>query len=336
MKILKIVLLSVLTITVILIGYVYSLTFQPEGRLDWGQALFLKLAGSSEEQIESLKKMSIEERSHFTDGVPFSLENLEVDTIKITPDSIRAFILKPKNLTGNNRVILYFHGGAFVLPWTTLSMSYATLLAHSFNAIVVGVDYRVAPEYPFPTPNNDCFSALLWTIQNIYQWGGNPNELILAGESAGATLATTTAIRANKEHIENVKYQILDCPVSYVPNSTEAYIKFKRGYFLEESFMVFGIDSYLPNSSDHTNPLAMPFYEDSLSNLAPAIVITSEFDPLRDTGRDYVKKLKEAQIPTQHIEMKGMLHNMPGPFNLSDRVKLYQDIAKKLNGAIQN
>lgn len=336
MKILKIVLLSVLTISVILIGYVYSLTFRPEGRLDWGQALFLKLAGTNEQQIESLKKMTIEERSHFIDDVPLSLENLEVDTVKITPDSLRVFIVKPKNLPRNSRVILYYHGGAFVLPWTNLAMTYATLLSQSFNAIVVGVDYRVAPEYPFPTPNNDSYSALLWTIQNIHKWGGNPNELILAGESAGATLATTTAIRANKEHIENVKYQILDCPVSYIPYSTDAYMKFKQGYFLEESFMVFGINSYLPNPSDHTNPLAMPFYEDSLSNLAPAIVITCEFDPLRDTGRDYVNKLKEAQIPTQHIEMKGMLHSMPGPFNLSDRVKLYQDIAKKLNGSIQS
>ena len=238
-------------------------------------------------------------------------------------------------MTQNRPVIIYFHGGAFVLPWTNLSMTYATLLAYSFNAIVIGIDYRVAPEYPFPTPNNDCYSALLWTIQNARKWGGNPDQIILAGESAGATLAATTAIRASKENIANVKYQILDCPVSYIPYETEAYKKFKRGYFLEESFIVFGVNSYLPNTTDYSNPLAMPFYEENLLKLAPAIVVSCEFDPLRDTGNDYAKKLANAEISISHMEMKGMLHNMSGPLNQFDRAKLYGEMAKKINNSLR-
>ncbi|OOG73061.1 hypothetical protein B0E43_14145 [Algoriphagus sp. A40] len=299
--------------------------------MDWGQALFLKLAGDNDEQIGLLKKMTVQQRSHFTDAVPYNTSGLNIDTLRITKDSLTVFIYKPQDLPKNSPVIVYFHGGAFVLPWTNVSVTYATRLAHSFNAIVVGVDYRVAPEHPFPTPNDDCYATLLWTIQNIEKWEGNPNQLIVAGESAGATLATTVAIKAKKEHLTNIKYQLLDCPVAYIPFKTDAYQKFKDGYFLEESEMFFGVESYLPNEADYTNPLAMPYYADSLSNLPPAFVITCEFDPLRDTGRDYAKKLSDAKIPTVHKEMKGMLHCIPGPFNEMDRTKLYNEIANEIN-----
>ena len=334
MKILKIISILILTVFLISVGYIYSLTFQPEGRMDWGQALFLKVVGDNAEQIELLKKMTVQQRSHFTDAVPINTTGLNVDTLKITNDSLTVFIFKPKHLPKNSPVIVYFHGGAFVLPWTNVSVTYATRLAHSFNAIVVGVDYRVAPEHPFPIPNNDCYATLLWTIQNIEKWGGNPHQIVVAGESAGATLAATVAIKAREEHLTNIKYQLLDSPVTYIPFNTNAYKKFKRGYFLEETEMRFGIESYLPNEVDYTNPLAMPYYSENLSNLPPAVVITNEFDPLKDTGRDYAKKLAEAKTSTTYKEMKGMVHCIPGPFNEKDRTELYNQIAKEFNLAI--
>ncbi|WP_299754120.1 alpha/beta hydrolase [uncultured Pontibacter sp.] len=331
MKTLKITFILILTASLISVGYIYSLTFQPEGRLDWGQVLFLKMVGDNDEQIALLKKMNVQQRSHFIDALPFNTAGLTIDTLEITNDSLTVFIFKSQHLTKNSPVIVYFHGGAFVLPWTNLSVTYASRLANSFNAIVVGVDYRVAPEHPFPTPNNDCYATLLWTIQNIEKWEGNPNQIIIAGESAGATLATTVAIKAKEENLTNIKYQLLDCPVSYIPFKTDAYQKFKRGYYLEETEMLFGVESYLPNKADYTNPLAMPYYAVNLSNLPPAYVITTEFDPLRDTGRDYVRKLKEANVPTIHKEVKGMLHCIPGPLNEKDRTKLYNQIAKEIN-----
>lgn len=335
MKILKTIFISILAAVLLSVGYVYALTFQPEGRLDWGQALFLKLIGDNDEQVASLKNMTVQQRSHFIDDLPFNTTGLTIDTLKITPDSLTVFVFKPQHLPENSPVVVYFHGGAFILPWTNLSVTYATRLARSFNAIVVGVDYRVAPEHPFPTPNNDCYATLLWTIQNIKKWGGNPDQLILAGESAGATFATTVAIRAREEKLTNIKYQLLDCPVTYVPFETDAYQKFKSGYFLEETEMLFGLESYLPNKADYTNPLAMPYHADNLLDLPPAFVITSEFDPLRDTGRDYAKKLTEASVPTIHKEMKGMLHCIPGPLNEKDRIALYNQAAREFSDAKQ-
>lgn len=327
MKLIKYISLFLLTAIIVMVGYIYSLTFTSEGRLDWGQALFLKMIGKQDGQIERIKKMTVLERSHLSDGIPIDLTGFSVDTLRITADSLETYIFKPQNFTKNSPVVIYYHGGAFVLPWDNHCVSYATRLSNLFNAVVVGVDYRVAPEHPFPIPNNDCFATFLWTIENINKWGGNPNQIIMAGESAGATLAATVAIKAQKQHLTNIKYQILECPSTYIPDNTEAYKKFKYGYFLEKSIMDYALGCYLPNKTDHTNPLALPFYADSLSNLPPAFIATCEFDPIKDTGRDYAEKLKNAKVPTTYIELEGLIHCIPGPFNESDRVSLYKKVA---------
>jgi len=328
MKIIKYILLIVLFAIIGIGGYVYYLTYTPQGRLKWGQALFLKLSASDNvsEIADRLKTMTVLERSHFIDQMPINLEGLSVDTLKITSDSLTTYIFKPKVFDKSSPVIIYYHGGAFVLPWTNLSVSYATRLSKLYNAIVVAVDYRVAPEHPFPIPNNDCFATFLWTISNIEKWGGNPSNIIVAGESAGATFASLVAIKAKQENLTNIKYQILECPAGYSPFKTTAYQKFKIGYYLQEPEMQYAIESYLPNEVDRTNPLAFPFYADSLSNLPPAYIIICEFDPLKDTGKEFAEKLKNAKVPTFLKEMKGMVHSIPGPFNEKDRENLYREI----------
>ncbi len=328
MKIIKYISLIVVLAIIGIIGYVYFLTFTPHGRLDWGQAVFLKITATDNvsDMADRIKKMTVLERSHLIDQVPINLEGVTVDTLKITDDSLTTYLFKPKNFDKNSPVIIYYHGGAFVLPWTNLSVSYATRLSNLYHAIVVAVDYRVAPEHPFPIPNDDCYATFLWTIPNIEKWGGNPNNIIVAGESAGATFASLVAIKAKQQKLNNIKYQILECPATYSPFKTTAYQKFKIGYYLQEPEMQYAVASYLTNEADHTNPLAFPFYSDSLADLPPAYIITSEFDPLKDTGRDYAEKLKNAKVQTIYKEMKGMVHCLPGPFNEKDRVILYNEI----------
>ncbi|GGF04489.1 alpha/beta hydrolase [Flavobacterium limi] len=328
MKTIKYILLFILFAIIGIVSYVYFLTHTPQGRLNWGQAVFLKLTATDDvsEIANKLKKMSVSERSHFIDQMPINLEGVSVDTLKITKDSLTAYIFKPKTFDKNSPVIIYYHGGAFILPWTNLSVSYATRFSKLHNAIVVAVDYRVAPEHAFPIPNNDCFATFLWTISTIKKWGGSPDNIIVAGESAGATFASLVAIKAKQENFTNIKYQILECPAAYSPFETQAYNHFKIGYYLQEPEMKYAIASYLPNVVDRTNPLAFPFYSDNLSNLPPAYIITCEFDPLKDTGKDFAKKLKSAKVPVVLKEMKGMLHSIPGPLNEKDRENLYNKV----------
>lgn len=325
MKILKYIFIFILLALLGIVTYLYSLTFSPNGRLDWGQALFLKM--NTGLNVQQLKKMTISERVHSADGVAINLDGLQIDTLKITADSLTTYIFKPKNLSQNSPVIVFFHGGGFTLPWTNICTVGASRFCRVFNTIVVAVDYRVAPEYPFPIPNNDCYATLLWTIANIKDWGGNPNQIVVAGLSAGATLAATVTIKAQQQHLTNIKYQILDCPVTYLPFKTNAYQKLQSGN-QEQEIDKYILESYLPNISDRSNPLALPYFADSLSNLPPAYVVTCEFDPIKDTGRDYAVKLKKARVPVIHQEMKGMGHSMAGPFNESDRVNLCRQIAE--------
>jgi len=335
MKIIKYISLIILITFISVGGYIYYLTFTPHGRLNWGQAAFLKIA-ATDDVAERLKKMTVLERSHFIDAMPINLEGISVDTLKITNDSLTSYIFKPKQFNKNSPVIIYYHGGAFVLPWTNLSVSYATRLSKLYNAIVVAVDYRVAPEHPYPVPNNDCYAAFLWTISNIEKWNGNQNKIIVAGESAGATFAAIVALKAKQQHLTNIKYQILECPSSYSPFKTSAYQKFKKGYYLQEPEMQYALESYTPIKADRENPFAFPFYSDSLSNLPPAFVVTCEFDPLKDTGMDFAQKLKNAKVPTIHKEMKGMVHSIPGPFNENDRSNLYKEILLESQKYLKN
>lgn len=321
-----------------IVGYVYFLTFTPQGRLNWGQAVFLKFTAGDNvsEMADRIKRMTVLERSHFIDQMPINLAEVSVDTLKITSDSLTTYIFKPENFDKNSPVIIYYHGGAFVLPWTNLSVSYATRLSKLYHAIVVAVDYRVAPEHSFPIPNNDCFATFLWTISTIEKWGGNPDNIIVAGESAGATFASLVAIKAKQQNLTNIKYQILECPATYAPFKTTAYQKYRIGYYLQEPEMQYALESYLPNEADRTNPLAFPFYSDSLANLPPAYIITCEFDPLKDTGKDFAEKLKKAKVQTIYKEMKGMVHCIPGPFNEKDRANLYNEILSESEGYFKN
>ncbi len=329
-KTLKYLGIFVLVVILAVIGYVYSLTFTPYGRLQWGQALTKKLVTRKPGDLDAIKKMTLAERYHLADDFKVDDdENIKVDLIKITSDSLSTYIFKPKNITFNSPVIVYFHGGGFTAPWTNVSKWFALRLAKIFNYMVVAVDYRVAPEHPFPIPNNDCYATLKWTIENIAKYKGNPNKIIVAGESAGGTLAALTVQRAKTEGLSNIKYQILDCPVADFNMNYESYKNFKHGFVLEEEDALWSLDAYVPKNVDKLSPEVSPLRSTDLSGLPPAYIVTCEFDIVRDSGRAYAQKLKDSKVTTMHKEMKGYLHVMMGPFNQGDSDKLYDDIAEE-------
>jgi acetyl esterase len=307
------------------VAYVYRLTFTPEGRLDWGQALFTKLI-SGQGGVEALKKMNLEQRRQLFSNIPYP-DIATIDSLKITSDSLQIYIFKPKNVPANSPIVIYYHGGGFVFPWTTISEARARKYAITFNKIVIGVDYRVAPENPFPIPNDDCYSTFKWVINNGHSFGGNPDQIMVIGESAGGTLSTSVALRARDEGLTNIKFQALDCPAVDLPFKYESYKKLNKVY--DNGGTQFTIDSYLPKLEDRSNEKALPLYA-NLSGLPPAFVITCQFDVLKDQGLAYSEKLKKAKVPTRYYEVRGMLHGIPGPFNEKDRDKVTSLIAEEV------
>lgn len=325
-KALKIIGIGLVVLLLITIGYIYSLTVTPYGRMPWQQAIFAKLASIYQPPIDEFKKLTLEERRSLMPIVPQPAVG-SVDTLKITADSLPVYIFKPKNLTSNSPVIVYYHGGAFLSPWGTIPEMFGRNFTNVFNKIVVAVDYRVAPEYPFPTPVNDCYATFKWVVENASSFGGDSNQIMVAGESAGANLAAVTALKAKQDSFMNIKYQVLYCPVVDIPNQYESYKKFGKGYFLDKDLIEYALNAYVPKSEDRTNPEFAPILAKDLSGLPPAYVITCEFDPLLDQGIAYEKRLKKEGVPTQYKMMEGMLHCAPN--NEKGIVNMLKTVAKE-------
>jgi len=220
-----------------------------------------------------------------------------------------------KNIEAKNlRVIIYYHGGGFVLYDLYSHDNICRRLCAMNNSIVVSVDYRLAPEHPFPAAHEDAFTAIQWVRKNIAQYGGNPDDLIVSGDSAGGNLAACMAHRCKKENIP-LKAQILNYPWIDGKLNNPSIDKNGKGYLLEKATMFWFQEQYTPRKEDHCNPLVSPCYETDFTNLAPAFIITAEFDPLLDDGKRYCAQLMQAGNRVEYKEYKQLVHgflNIPG------------------------
>jgi acetyl esterase len=182
------------------------------------------------------------------------------------------------------------------------------------HALVVSVDYRLAPEFTFPAAHEDAWTALQWARKNIAGLNGDPNRIIVSGDSAGANLAACIAFRAKKENIK-LAGQVLVYPWVDGRINSASVERNAKGYFLTKETMLWFQKKYTPDPKDYCNPLVSPLFEDDFSGLAPAFVITAEYDPLLDDGKSYADKMSAAGVRVLYKEYKGLVHgffNIPG------------------------
>jgi acetyl esterase len=214
----------------------------------------------------------------------------------------------------NQRVIIYYHGGGFVL-YGIFSHDYACRRLSVLNdCIVVSVDYQLAPEHPFPAAHHDSFNALKWVRENIAAYGGNPNDLVVAGDSAGGNLAACMAHRCKQAGIP-LKAQILVYPWIDGKLNNPSIDRNASGYLLEKETVFWFRRQYTPNPDDYCNPEVSPKYEQDFTGLAPAFVLTAEFDPLLDDGYLYAEQLKQGGNQVLYREYPGLFHSffsLPG------------------------
>ncbi|OYU65379.1 MAG: lipase [Cytophagaceae bacterium BCCC1] len=330
-KILKFTGLFLILLILVMIGYIYSLTFTPYGRMHWQQAAFAKLTSFNEISEEQFTKMTLED---FRNMIPeMSLETVKsVDTLKITKDSLNLFIYKPAGLTNNAPIVIYYHGGGWYQPFNNLSNSLARQYANRFTAIIVAVDYRTAPKYPFPTHINDSYNTFKWVVENAQRIGGNPDKIAVIGESAGGNIATVICQKAKNDGFTNIKYQVLFCPSTDIghPLSYPSMKKFEKGYLLGKSEMNLVYKFITKTNENGLNPDLSPMLAHSLSGLPPAFVITAEFDPLHDEGLAYARRLNKEGVPTKFKDLKGCIHVMAGPFMEEKSNELNNEIAFEL------
>ena len=205
-------------------------------------------------------------------------------------------------------VCMWFHGGGWVIGSVGTNDATARALAKAAGAIVVSVDYRLAPEHRFPIPFDDSYAATVWTAENAGALGGDPSRLAVAGASAGGNLSTTIALRARDENGPAIVHQSLIYPVTDRDFTRPSYKENGEGYGLSYASMVWFFDCYLSSEADASNPYVAPMLAEDLSGLPPAFVLTCEYDPLRDEGEAYAKRLQEAGVPTKLSRYDGMIH----------------------------
>ncbi|WP_338603260.1 alpha/beta hydrolase [Sulfolobus tengchongensis] len=226
-------------------------------------------------------------------------------------------------------IVLHFHGGAWILGSIETEDSISRILANSCNCIVVSVDYRLAPENKFPAAVTDCFDSVKWAYENADKIGGNKDKLAVFGISAGGNLAAVTSILARDNGIK-LKAQALVVPFVYLDLASKSMNEYRKGYFLDINVPVdYGIKMYIRDERDLYNPMFVPLIAEDLTNLPQAIVVTAEFDPLRDQGEAYANRLMEAGVPTLSFRVNGMVHGFLGSPRVSRLVTIMVGSALK-------
>jgi acetyl esterase len=204
---------------------------------------------------------------------------------------------------------IYFHGGGFVFGNLDTHDAVCRSLAKQSGAVVVSVDYRLAPEHKFPAAVEDCYAAVTWVAANAERLGIDAQRIAIGGDSAGGNLATVVAMRCRDAGGPPLVAQILVYPVTDLSSQdTPSHRECGQAYFLTSAAMSWFNGHYLPSKDLARHPEASPLLAPNLADLPPALVITAEFDPLRDEGEAYATRLREAGVPVTVSRYPGMIH----------------------------
>ncbi|WP_237700213.1 alpha/beta hydrolase [Caldalkalibacillus thermarum] len=209
-------------------------------------------------------------------------------------------------------MIVYYHGGAFLEGYGSIDThdNITRSLAAQTQSVVISVGYRVAPSYTFPIAIEDSYEALLWVVEHAEELNGDPARIAVAGDSAGGNIATVVAAMARDRKGPELKAQVLLYPVTTFQEvsfpSREIY---DSGYYLlSRQVMYLAREKYTPDESMWSSPYTSPLHAADLSNLPPALIITAEFDPLRDEGEAYAERLAEFGVTVEALRYKGVMH----------------------------
>lgn len=205
-------------------------------------------------------------------------------------------------------VLVFFHGGGWVICDLETHDGVCRALTNAAGCVVVSVDYRLAPEHKFPAAVDDAFAATEWVAANASAIGADASRIAVAGDSAGGNLAAVVSQIAKGRGGPHLAFQLMIYPVTDHNFDTASYIENADGYFLTKDGMKWFWDHYLPSEEAGQDPQASPLRANDLSGLPPALIITAEFDPLRDEGEAYAARLAEAGVPAKNTRYDGMIH----------------------------
>ncbi len=262
----------------------------------------------------SVKEQTIEERRQgYRDSVQLAGEKEsvhQIDDKEIDGATLRVF--KPSE-DCNLPVVIYFHGGCFVSGDFETHDQQLRKLANLSGAMVIAVKYRLAPEHKFPAAHDDAFHAAQVIHENCKEWGGDPENIVLAGDSAGGHICLITALRLKEKADWLPAKQVLIYPMLDATAASQSYIRNGDQYIITRDALLTGFDLYL-DELPRTHPEASPLYREDLAGLPETHILTAEFDPLLDEGEQLHRNLLCAGVNTNCRRYLGVIH---GFFQLS-------------------
>nr|AFK83603.1 lipolytic enzyme SBLip5.1 [uncultured bacterium] len=242
-------------------------------------------------------------------GVPVQeVARIENRTVPGPAQPIPIRIYKPVP-SGTLSALVYFHGGGWVIGGLESHDRECRALANLSGCTVIAVDYRLAPEHPFPAAVEDAYAATSYVAEHAAEFGIDPQRIAVGGDSSGGNLAAVVTLMAREKGGPKLAFQLLIYPgVDLADDHRPSMIEFAEGHFLTRPLMDYFANHYIPKLEDRRRPDASPLYATDFRGLPPALVITAECDLLRDQGELYAQKLREAGVPVSVKRYDGMIH----------------------------
>ncbi|WP_367128052.1 alpha/beta hydrolase fold domain-containing protein [Saccharothrix sp. HUAS TT1] len=205
-------------------------------------------------------------------------------------------------------VLVWFHGGGWVIGSLDENDAACRALCNAVGAVVVSVGYRLAPEHRYPAAAEDAYAAVRWVAGHGDEIGADGSRLAVGGESAGGNLAAVVCLMSRDHDGPPIAFQLLAAPVIAPPGDRQSYLDFGVGHFLSRESMEWFFEQYPRSPEDLTDPYLAPLEAEHLGGLPPALVMTAEFDPLRDEGEEYAHRLLDDGVPVTLVRYPGQIH----------------------------
>ena len=233
----------------------------------------------------------------------------KVEDLRVPGDGVEVPVrVYTPSADGPVGALVWLHGGGWVLGSIETTDATCRALANQAQCVVVSVEYRLAPEAKFPLPLDDAFAATAWTVEHAAALGVDPGAVAVGGASAGGNLAAAVTLIARDRGGPALAHQLLVYPAVGSDDSSESFRDNGEGYGLDRTTMDWYWRHYVRDDVDAANPLAAPLLAEDLSGLPPALIITAEYDPLRDDGEAYAGRLQRAGVETTCSRYDGMIH----------------------------
>jgi acetyl esterase len=286
------------------------------------KALLDQMAAANLQPFHKLTPQEARAARRAPQGELEPVAHVEDRTIPGPGGEIPVRIYVPKG-NGPFGVLVYFHGGGWVVGNIEMTDQPCRMLTNAGRCVTISVDYRLAPEHKFPAGPEDCYAATKWAADNAAALNCDAARIAVGGTSAGATLAAAVALMARDRGGPRVAYQLLVYPATTSALDTPSHREFAKDsyYILSRADMEWFWGHYLGSEADRTNLYACPAYAKTLRGVAPAFVITAEYDPLRDEGEAYAARLREEGVQVVLRRYAGVTHGFFGMPAQLDKAK---------------